>query len=85
MPSSRPKIALTLVLLVSGSGLAGAADKPTPTPTPTPLPKGERTLSEVAGEIKLNKEAATLIAEYAEVKNYTVEGDVDALLGGEFD
>ena len=56
MPSSRPKIALTLVLLVSGSGLAGAADKPTPTPTPPP--KGERTLSEVAGEIKLNKEAA---------------------------
>jgi len=44
------------VLLVSGLGLAGAADEPTP--TPTPLPKGERTLSDVAGEIKLNKEAA---------------------------
>lgn len=47
---------LTLVVLLGATVVVGAAENPTPTPVPTP--QGERTLSDVAGKIELDKNAA---------------------------
>lgn len=49
------RIAVTLLLVCAGASLIFAEQ--TPTPTPTPEPKGDRSLSDVAGQIELNKEA----------------------------
>jgi hypothetical protein len=55
---TRPKLRLVLLApaLFGCAVFAGAADDPTP--TPTPAPQGDRSLSDVAGEIKLDKSAA---------------------------
>lgn len=47
---------LTLVFLMTGAALICIAEEPTP--TPTPAASGDQKLSDVAGEIKLNKEEA---------------------------
>jgi hypothetical protein len=59
MTWSSTRILLFVASLVVAHSLPAAAADPTPTPSPTPAAKGDTTLSDVAGGIKLEPGAAS--------------------------
>ena len=69
---------LTVALLLGIIAIARAAEHPTPTPVPTP--QGEQTLSDVAGKIELNKNAAgakgPIVISDENLSNYAGKGHV---------
>jgi hypothetical protein len=72
-------VLLSLIVVIGGAAVA--ADEPTATPTPAPTSekgeKGEKSLSDVAGDIKLNKNAAKgggIVISNENLSDYAGEG-----------